>query len=92
MPTVGLPDRPPFAIRARILSPLRSGETLHEPDGVVAVDAAGSLSFVGSARAAAPDVVAGAVDRVGTGDLRLRNQRSARDSFPPIHFGLIDSD
>jgi len=62
MPTVALPDRPPFAIRARLLSPLASGGTLHEADGLVAVDGDGSLSFVGAAGAAPPDLVAGAVD------------------------------
>ena len=62
MPDVVLPDRPPFAIRARILSPLASGGTLHEADGVVAVDAGGSLAFVGAASAAPPDLLAGAVD------------------------------
>jgi guanine deaminase len=62
MPDVALPDRPPFAIQARIVSPLASGGTLHEADGVVAVDAAGSLAYVGAASAAAPDLLAGAVD------------------------------
>ena len=59
---VALPDRPPFAVRARILSPLASGETLHEADGLVAVDARGSLAFVGAASSASPDLLAGAVD------------------------------
>ena len=62
MPEVALPDRPPFAIRARILSPLATGEMLHEPDGIVAVDAAGALTFVAAAAQAPPDVLAGAVD------------------------------
>jgi guanine deaminase len=60
-----LPDRPPFVLRARILTPLADGGTLHEPDGVLAVDAAGSLAFVGAADAAAaasPELLAGAVD------------------------------
>src|SRR5258705_6177349 len=62
MPAVELPDRPPFALRARILTPLADGGTLHEPDGVVAVDAGGSLAFVGAAGAASPDLLARAVD------------------------------
>ncbi len=62
MPAVPLPDRPPFAIRARFVSPLASGGTLHESDGLIAVNAAGSLSFVGAASAAPPDLLAGAVD------------------------------
>ena len=57
-----LPDRPPFALRARILTPLTDGGTLDEPDGVVAIDASGSLEFVGPAAAASPDLLAGAVD------------------------------
>jgi guanine deaminase len=62
MPAVGLPDRPPFAVRARILSPLAAGATLHEPDGLVAVDGAGALSYVGPAGAAPPDLLASAAD------------------------------
>ncbi|HTG40669.1 MAG TPA: guanine deaminase [Methylomirabilota bacterium] len=62
MPAVELPDRPPFALRARILTPLAGGGTLHEADGVVAVDAGGSLVFVGVAGAASPDLLARAVD------------------------------
>ena len=41
--------RPPFAIRARLLTPLAAGGTYHEPDGLVVVDEAGRLSFVGAA-------------------------------------------
>ena len=62
MPAVGLPDRPPFAIRARILSPLAAGGTFHEPDGVVAVDGRGTLAYAGTADAAPPDVLARALD------------------------------
>jgi guanine deaminase len=62
MPAIGLPDRPPFAIRARILSPLTTGGTVHEPDGLVAVDAGGALTFVGAAGGAPSDLVAGAAD------------------------------
>ena len=57
-----LPDRPPFALRARILTPLADGRTLDEPDGVLAVDGGGSLAFVGPVAAAPPDLLAGAVD------------------------------
>lgn len=62
MPAAGLPDRPPFAIRARILTPLAAGGLVHEPDGLVTVDGTGVLIYVGPAAAAPPDVVAGAVD------------------------------
>jgi guanine deaminase len=62
MPTVGLPDRPPFAIRARILSPLASGATLHEADGLIGIDDGGVLSFVGASASAPPGLLAGATD------------------------------
>src|SRR5688572_5900475 len=57
-----LPDRPPFAIRARILTPLAAGGTRHEPDGVLVVDETGRLTSVGAAADAPPEVVAAAID------------------------------
>ena len=45
--TVGLPSQPPFAIRARITSPLAGGGTLDLADGLVEVDAAGRITAVG---------------------------------------------
>lgn len=47
LPTPTLPDRPPFAIRARILTPLADGQTLFLADGVLEVDAAGRISSIG---------------------------------------------
>ena len=49
--------RPPFAVRARILTPLDSGETRFLPDGVLVVDSGGRIAAVeawdtGSAAAA----------------------------------------
>ncbi len=44
-----LPDRPPFVLRARVLSPLAAGGTADFPDGIVSVDAAGSIAWVGAA-------------------------------------------
>jgi guanine deaminase len=44
-----LPDRPPFALRARVLTPLAGGGTADFPDGVVSIDAGGSIAWVGSA-------------------------------------------
>ena len=44
-----LPDRPPFALRARVLSPLSAGGIADYPDGVIAVDAAGRIEWVGGA-------------------------------------------
>jgi guanine deaminase len=46
-----LPDRPPFAIRARLLSPLDAGGTLELSDGTVDVDARGRIVTVRDAAA-----------------------------------------
>lgn len=43
-----LPQRPPFALRARLLSPLPDGSVLHEPDGLLEVDQAGRFERVGA--------------------------------------------
>ena len=56
-----LPARPPFAIRGRILTPLGAGSTRHEPDGLLVVDAAGRITFVGPA-AERPAEAATAID------------------------------
>jgi guanine deaminase len=57
-----LPDRPPFAVRGRVLTPLAAGGTLDLPDGIVEVDAAGRLVFVGAV-ADLPDALpAGVID------------------------------
>jgi guanine deaminase len=42
-----LPDRPPFSLRARLLTPLPDGSTLWEPDGLIEVDPAGRIASVG---------------------------------------------
>ena len=39
-----LPGNMPFALRARLLSPLAGGGLLDEPDGIVEIDAAGRIS------------------------------------------------
>ena len=44
---VTLPDRPPFALRARVLTPLAAGGTRYEADGRIDVDAAGRIAAVG---------------------------------------------
>ncbi|OGO54478.1 MAG: hypothetical protein A2V85_05310 [Chloroflexi bacterium RBG_16_72_14] len=41
-----LPGRPPFVLRARILTPLAEGGTRYEPDGRLAVDARGAITAV----------------------------------------------
>jgi guanine deaminase len=46
---VDLPARPPFAIRARLLTPLAAGGTRHEPDGLLIVDERGRIAFAGPA-------------------------------------------
>ncbi|HXG26790.1 MAG TPA: guanine deaminase [Candidatus Binatia bacterium] len=44
-----LPDRPPFALRARVLTPTSDGDTADFPDGIVVVDSSGRIAWVGSA-------------------------------------------
>jgi len=56
-----IPEGPPFALRARLLSPLPDGRVLDETDGVVQVDRDGRLAYVGPA-AAAPASSAEPVD------------------------------
>jgi guanine deaminase len=46
---VDLPVAPPFALRARVLTPLAAGGSRFEADGLVEVDEGGRLAFVGSA-------------------------------------------
>ena len=55
---MALPMRPPFALRARVLTPRDAGDTLHLADGLVAVDAAGRLSSVGTWQDDAPEAAA----------------------------------
>jgi guanine deaminase len=58
---VDLPAAPPFALRARLLTPLAAGGSRFEADGLLEVDADGRITFVGPATER-PDVAAGAVD------------------------------
>jgi guanine deaminase len=44
-----LPDRPPFALRARVLTPLAAGGTADFVDGIVEVDERGRIAWVGDA-------------------------------------------
>jgi guanine deaminase len=46
---VDLPSAPPFVIRARLLTPLASGGSRYEPDGLIAIDDGGRIAFVGAA-------------------------------------------
>jgi guanine deaminase len=59
-----LPERPPFVLRARVLTPLSSGGTLDEIDGAVEVDARGRIAAVrpfGASAPSAPGVGSGPV-------------------------------
>ena len=56
-----IPERPPFAVRARLLTPLAAGGTQHEADGLVMVDGAGRLAYVGPASGRPADA-ASAID------------------------------
>ena len=61
MSSVVVPERAPFALRARLLSPLPDAEYLWLPDGVIEVDAAGRIRSVRNA-ADAPRAAETAVD------------------------------
>src|SRR5574337_686439 len=43
-----LPARPPFMLRARVLTPLDRGGVRFDPDGTITVDALGRISSVGT--------------------------------------------
>jgi guanine deaminase len=58
---VDLPATPPFVLRGRLLTPLGAGGTRFERDALLAVDAAGGITFAGPAPER-PDLVAGALD------------------------------
>ena len=44
-PTPVLPERPPFSLRARLLTPLADGGSRHEADGLLVVDADGRIAL-----------------------------------------------
>jgi guanine deaminase len=62
MPTPALPGRPPFVLRARVLSPLAGGGLLDLADGVVEVDGDGRIVSAAATDAARLDLVARAID------------------------------
>ncbi|MEO7665317.1 MAG: amidohydrolase family protein [Candidatus Limnocylindrales bacterium] len=47
VPHPALPDRPPFTLRARVLTPTDAGATAFHRDGIVEVDAGGRIAWVG---------------------------------------------
>jgi len=49
-----LPVDPPFVLRARLLSPMTGGGFLDEPDGALAVDDAGRITWAGPVRGVPP--------------------------------------
>jgi guanine deaminase len=58
---VDLPAAPPFELRARLLTPLASGGSRYEADGLLEVDEGGRITFAGPA-SERPESVATAVD------------------------------
>jgi guanine deaminase len=61
-PALDLPIAPPFALRARVITPLPGGRTRDLADGVVEVDAAGRIASVTAAGEAGEDRVAASID------------------------------
>jgi guanine deaminase len=78
-----LPDRPPFALRARVLTPLADGGTADFPDGVVSVGVRGAIDWVGSAA----DWAARLPDVASIDGLRNHDDRSSDE---PIDLQPID--
>jgi len=60
-PQPSIPERPPFALRARLLTPLDGGGAADVADGLLSADDDGRIEWVGPA-ADAGDRLAGAVD------------------------------
>src|SRR5207247_9231974 len=60
--TADLASGPPFAIRARIITPLPGGRTRDVADGIVEVDATGRISSVLGAADAGTDRLAAVAD------------------------------
>jgi guanine deaminase len=58
---VDLPATPPFALRARLLTPLAAGGSRFEADGLLDVDADGRITFVGPGTER-PDLIERAID------------------------------
>ena len=57
-----VPEAPPFAVRARVITPLPGGRTRDVADGLIEVDAAGRMGEVVEAAAASEAHLASAVD------------------------------
>ena len=63
-PPVTLPDRPPFVLRGRVITPLPSGSIRNVDDGLIEVDADGRIASV------RPAAEASAAGRASATDLR----------------------
>jgi guanine deaminase len=72
-----LPDRPPFVLRARVLSPLAAGGIVDHPDGIVAVDGRGRIAWVGDAGQWAVRLPPERPD--GSGELGAASERDRED-------------
>jgi guanine deaminase len=48
-PHPALPERPPFSLRGRVLTPVTGGRTTFQVDGIVDVDPGGRIAWVGPA-------------------------------------------
>lgn len=86
MPHSPLPSRPPFTLRARVLTPLGDGGTRFEPDGVVEVGADGRIAFVGGWKDRRPAGASGAGERGSAGRAVESDGRTPAgpiDSAPP---------
>ena len=60
--TASIPAAPPFAVRARIVTPLGTSGGRHEADGIVEVDARGRITAVEAAEGVAAERRDGAID------------------------------
>ena len=69
MPTAELPERPPFTLRARLLTPLADGGVLHEPDARIVVDAGGRIADVGPWSATGDEGAAATASAQGTANV-----------------------
>lgn len=82
----GIPGRPPFTVRARVLTPLDDGGTRFEADGAVVVDGAGRLAYVG-----AWSVLGGGPAAGGAGSSAPRPLGQVHDLRPLLLLpGLVD--
>jgi guanine deaminase len=87
-----LPERSPFALRARLLTPLDAGGTRHEPDAIVEVDPAGRLAWVGPTDAWTAERAGASVPADHTGPAAVQGPRPTPIDVRPwvVMPGLVD--